>query len=328
MKHTDLQAVFARYAKAAGARGVAFGPKETLFSTQGNPNAVTFFVDEKVPLRGAKRRLADGRVKIPQSVTVAGQTMPTDVVVFTASEALTASTRSPAGTYRAGGKISNLQNTGTIGCFVRRDGDAGLFAMTNRHVALDIGTQIAFPSFDASFYYRGATAASTELVADEVFLPPFNGAAAYIDVDCALVRVPVQQEAAFTPEIPVFGAPQGVFVPNAASPQAYAQSLLNRPVYSYSWQSKARQGVVSHIYYVYQSAGGMQRIACFLVRSIDQFPPGILGDSGKLWMTKVNGINQAVGLHSGVVAETQTGPRFAMARDFSAIARFFKVRLV
>ncbi|MBI3699109.1 MAG: hypothetical protein HY242_01510 [Afipia sp.] len=328
MKPADLLVTFNRFKLKSGIVGVAYGPKEVRGSTRGNRSAVTFFVKTKLPILGARRRLVDGRTRLPKFIEADGATFPTDVVTINSDDSSQPGTRSPAQIYQAGGKISNMQITGTLGCLMTDPNQTRLYALTNQHIALSEGSAIACPDFRSVGAIVGTTARSVGLVADENFLPPFDNPQAYIDVDCALVLIPPNLENRFSPEIPNFGKPVGIFKPNRASPSAYLNSLLNLPVYSYSWASGARAGVISHVYYVYQQQpGGISRIACFLVKSIDDFSPGIPGDSGKLWMTKAGGQNLGVGVHSGVVADSPTSSRFALITELSSLSRFLNVVL-
>jgi hypothetical protein len=222
-----------------------------------------------------------------------------------------------------------MQLTGTLGCLVSSPDRPGIYAITNQHIGLGEGTAIAFPDFRTVGAIVGTTATSVGLVADEIFLPPFHQPQAYIDVDSALVRIPPNFEDHFTSDIPYFGKPSAIFTPDLSSPTAFINSLLGRQVYAYGWPSGPRTGTISHVYYVYRrDPTGMEQVATFLVSSVDAGPPGIVGDSGKLWMTKVNGQNVGVGIHSGVVADSPTSSRFAMVTELSSLARFLRIRLV
>jgi hypothetical protein len=329
MRPAPLIAAFKRFKPESGIVGLALGRKEVAGETAGNPHAVTFFVKEKLAVKGARRRLSDGRRRLPKFVELEGGTIPTDVVTTGAEQSSEGSDRSPPQIYRAGGKISNMQLTGTIGCLVARRQQPGIYALTNQHIGLGAGTQIAFPDFNADQAFIGVTDASLGLVADERFLPPFDNPESYIDVDCALVRVPPRFENRFSPDIPKFGRPTGVFTPHGADASAYVQSLLDKPVFSYSWKSGPRSGTISHVYYVFERGpADMVHVACFLVQSNDDLPPGLLGDSGKLWMTQVNGSNQGVGVHFGVVADSPTSSRFALVTELASLARFLDFSLI
>jgi hypothetical protein len=326
MTPAALLRILKRFKIPAGVVGVALGPKEVMYSTRGNPFAVTFFVREKLPIRGARKRLADGRVRLPKFVELQGTQFPTDVVQSDTESADEGRTRSPPQVFRAGGKVSNLQMTGTLGCLVRQAGSNDLFALTNRHIALDPGTVVAFPDFQASDKIGGTTSASVGLIPDERFLPLFNAPETYIDVDCALIRIPPGARNRFSSDIPNFGAPTGIFFPAGTNTQEYSRSLIGQQVVAYSWKSGPRTGTISHVYYVYQrSSLGMQRVACFLVKSLDSSPPGIQGDSGKLWMIQQNGQNLCAGIHMGVVAESASSSRFAMVTEFASLSRFLKI---
>ncbi len=329
MTPTALIRTFNKFKLSSGIVGVAFGPKEVAKNAHGNPLAVAFFVRTKLPVKGVRRRLADGRVRLPKFVEFQGLDIPTDVVTTDAEQVDEGHTRSPPQVFRAGGKISNRLLTGTIGCIVTQRGSPSRFVVTNRHIALDPGTVIAFPNFQDSDQIAGITSASVSLVADEKFLPLFDAPESYIDVDCALVRILDGTEDRFSPDIPYYGAPTGIFMPSQASQTAYVNSQMGRQVFSYSWKSGQRTGTISHVYYVYQgSPHGMQRVACFIVKSSDDGPPGLQGDSGKLWMTRENGQNICAGIHMGVVAENAASSRFAMVTEFASLARYLNINVV
>lgn len=323
-----LLATHERFRTDYGILGVAYGAKEV----KGAPvstHSLAFFVRRKLPTKGAKRFLSDGRKRLPKYVELDGRNISTDVVTIQAEEPADPGSRSPPQVYRAGGKISNMQLTGTVGCLVSSPTRAGIYAVTNQHIALGEGTAIAFPDFRTVGAIVGNTAASAGLVADEVFLPPFNQPQAYIDVDSALVRIPPKFESTFSPDIPYFGRPSAIFSPARSSPTEFVNSLLGLNVYAYGWPSGPRSGVISHVFYVYQrEPTGMARVASFLVRSADNGPPGVIGDSGKLWMTSMDRQNVGVGIHSGVVADSPTSSRFAMATELSSLARFLNIRLL
>jgi hypothetical protein len=329
MRAGHLLSIYRRYRLDTGIVGVAYGPKEVSRDSRGQEPAVAFFVKQKLSLRGAKRILADGRRRLPKFVEVDGSEIPTDVVSVTADTPSDPGTRSPPQIYRAGGKISNMQLTGTLGCLVSSPDRPGIYAVTNQHIGLSEGTAIAFPDFRTVGAIVGTTASSVGLVADEIFLPPFDQPQAYIDVDSALVRIPSNFENRFAPDIPYFGKPSMVYAPDRSSPIAFINSVLGLRVYAYGWASGTRSGMVSHVYYVYRrDPMGMEQIATLLVSSADSEPPGIVGDSGKLWMTKVKGQNVGVGIHSGVVADSPTSSRFAMVTELSSLARFLRIQLV
>ena len=329
MTPAALVGTFNRFKAQTGIVGVAYGPKEVDKKADGNPAAVTFFVRKKLPRRGARRKLADGRLSLPKFVEFQGSDVPTDVVVTDAERVDAGHNRSPPQIFRAGGKVSNLQITGTVGCLVVQPGNPTMYALTNQHIALGPNTIVSFPDFHAGDRLAGVTSASTGLVEDERFLPLFDAPESYIDVDSALIRILPGTENRFSPEIPNFGKPAGIFRPSQASRDAYIASLMNRPVFSYSWKSGPRSGSISHVYYVYQSGThAAQKVVCFLVKSADTGPPGLPGCSGKLWMTRENGQNLCAGIHMGVVADNAASSRFAMVTEFASLARHFNINLV
>jgi hypothetical protein len=328
MRAGHLLAMYRRFQSEAGIVGVAYGPKEVNGDSRGHASAVAFFVKKKLATKGARRTLADGRRRLPKFVELDGNEIPTDVITVSTDAPASPGTRSPPQIYRAGGKISNMQLTGTLGCLVTSHDRPGVYAITNQHIGLSEGTAIAFPDFRTVGAIVGTTVSSVGLVADERFLPPFDQPQAYIDVDIALVRIPPDFENRFAADIPNFGKPSAVFAPDLSNPMAFTNSLLGLQVFAYGWPSGPRSGTISHVYYVYRrDPTGMEQIATLLVSSADAGPPGIVGDSGKLWMTKVGGQNIGVGIHSGVVADSPTSSRFAMATELSSLTRFLRIQL-
>jgi hypothetical protein len=328
MTPSFILSLFKSFRDDSGIVGAAFGPKETNGKSKGNPHAVTFFVAKKFSLRGSRRRLEDGRKLLPRSVEFQGAQVPTDVVEINGSQAGASGTRSPPQTFRAGGKVSNMQLTGTIGCLVTQNGRPGLYALTNQHIALGAGTLMFFPDAGTIGAVVGTTDTNVGLVADENFLRTIDEPLSYVDVDAGLVQIPAQHVERFSPEIPVFGRPGGIFTPDLTSAAAYRDSLIGRDVFAYSWSSLTRRGVISHVYYVYsRNKEHVSSVACFLVKSLDDVAPGLPGDSGKLWMTEENGMNLGIGIHLGLVSDTPTSSRFAMATEMAALARYLNISL-
>ncbi|SEN58048.1 hypothetical protein [Bradyrhizobium sp. OK095] len=329
MTPAALVRAFERFKATSGIVGVAFGPKEVAGKTCNNPLSVSFFVKKKLARKGARRTLADGRRRLPKLIEFQGEKVATDVVVVGGhAEGDVADPAPEVQVNHAGGRVSNLQLTGTIGCLVRRRDGSGLSLLTNRHIALDPGTVLAIPDFQSSDAVAGTTSKSVGFVADETFLPVFDQPQSYIDVDCALVDIAQAIQDRFSPDIPNLGVPSGMFQPAMSSTKAYVNSLMGLEVSSFSWKSGLRTGTISHVYYVYQqSSTGMQRVANFTVKSSDGNTPGLPGDSGKLWLTQTAGQNLCVGIHSGVVADDPQSSRFAIATEFASLARFMNFDL-
>lgn len=329
MTPASLVKTFERFKATSGIVGVAFGPKEVAGKTCNNPLSVSFFVKKKLARKGARRTLADGRKRLPKLIEFEGDKVATDVVVVGGHAEGDVADPAPAvEVNHAGGRVSNLQLTGTIGCLVRRRDGSGLSLLTNRHIALDPGTVLAIPDFQTGDAVAGTTWKSVGFVADETFLPVFNEPQSYIDVDCALVDIPQVVQDRFSPDIPNLGVPTGMFQPSMSSTMAYVNSLMGLEVSSFSWKSGLRTGTISHVYYVYQqSSTGMQRVANFTVKSLDGNTPGLPGDSGKLWLAQTDGQNLCVGIHGGVVADDPRSSRFAMATEFASLARFMNFDL-
>jgi len=325
MRPSVISAVFRKYERDSGIVGVAYGPKEVGGNTTGNPNSVSFFVREKLPYRGARRRLADGRRRLPKKIELNGVPVPTDVVVANVSATGPGTANAPR--FRTGGKISNQSLTGTFGCLVTAPGSQKVYALTNQHIALDPGKETFFPDAFTPGGVIGLTDKSVELVADEEFLGVIDKPGTYIDVDAALVAIPKAQLAKFSTDTPKVGRPAGIFEPDRTTFESYSNSLLDRPVFAFSWKTNLRKGRISHIFYALRKLPDhTESVASFVIQSTDGSVPGQVGDSGKVWMTKDGDRTLAVGLHSGVVTES-SGARFAIVTELSSLAAFFGFEL-
>ena len=307
------------------------GPKEVSGKTAGNPLSISFFVREKVPERGQRRVLADGRRRLPKRIELHGTKIPTDVVVAVSNSALaSANAVAPASNrIRAGGRISNGSGVGTFGCLASSPDGQRLYALTNHHVGIGPATSIYFPDPFIAGSVIGTTERTVGLVADEQYLGVIDKPGTFVDVDAALIAIPPVQVPRFSSDTPTIGIPSGIFEPDRSSFAAFSNSLLNREVFAFSWNSGHRTGRISHVYF------GLRRlpdqtdsVASFLVASTDGLVPGIQGDSGKVWMTRDGDRTLVVGLHSGVVTEAHTGARFAIVADISSMARYMGFQLV
>jgi len=218
--------------------------------------------------------------------------------------------------------------TGTFGCLVRRPGSQNVYALTNRHIALDSGANTFFPDAFTTGGVVGRTERSVELVTDDEFLGVIDKPGTYIDVDAALVAIPAPQLARFSSDTPTIGRVDGILEPSFVNFPAYQASLIDRQVTAYSWKTGRRTGRISHIYYALRRLPDhTDSVAAFVVRSTDGFVPGEPGDSGKVWTTVDGGRTLAVGLHSGVVFDPNVGTRFAIVTEMASLARYFDFEL-
>jgi len=323
-----LARLFETWEQRSGILGLAFGPKRVAGKVASDaPHALTFFVDRKLPERGAKQRLINGAQILPRSVGVRGVRRHTDVVAFGVDHSRLAVRKQAGPALPAGGKVSNRSAAGTITCVLRRDGSAGTYLGTCRHVSLGTGNEVYVPSFA-----QGAVVCSVEaevdLVPDERFLPVVDDPDTYADVDFGLARIPPPQVGRFGNDIPHIGRLAGIAEPDLTSIDGYRDSLVGLPAQSWSWNSGLRSGTVSHVRYVTRARpGGPVVCYSFLIESEGGMPAGLPRDSGKLWTTRdAEGRPLALGVHLGVVAG-EDGARFAIATEFFSLANLLGLRL-
>jgi hypothetical protein len=321
-----LAELFDRHAQTSGILGVAVGRKEVDGETaDDNPYAVSFFVHGKEPRRGARLTLRSGRRVLPRRVDTQDGTMPTDVVDVGPAVAPPRRGRLQATRFTAGGPVSNLTDFGTFGCLVRRAGSPFTFALTNRHVAIDTGEAVFFPSPSAPNPIAAVTRDVIGLLADEAFSPLVDEPNAYFDVDAALVQIPENAMGAFSPGIPTLGVPSGVFQPDFTSPHAYLDSVIGQPVSAWNWNSKRREGAISHAWYTARRIPGRPiLIYSFLIRPVDGTAASAAMDSGKAWVRRSGGTVSLVALHQGSI-DPGASTRFAVATEMASLARLWRL---
>lgn len=328
MRPSLITGIFRKYERDTGIVGVAYGPKEVGGRSAGNPPSVSFFVDRKLPEKGQRRVLSDGRKRLPKRIELNGTQVPTDVVVTGAATATSVKPAAGPARFQTGGRISNGSIVGTFGALVSSETGLGMFALTNQHIGLAAGTRTYFPDAFTPGGVIGSTDRVAGLVADEDFLGVIDKPGTYIDVDAALVAIPPAQISRFSAETPGIGTLAGIFEPDRVDFASFSASLIHRDVFSYSWKTGRRSGRISHVYYALRRLPDhTDSVAAFVVESTDGFAPGEPGDSGKLWMTRVGDRTLAVGLHSGIVIDPHAGTRFAIVSELSSLSRYLAFRL-
>jgi hypothetical protein len=324
-----LVRLFEAHETGTGITGLAMGRKEVAGQpVESDPQTVSFFVTRKLPRRGARRSLEDGRKLLPRRVELEDGVASTDVVLSSGGAPPPEPLRMQRTRFSAGGPVSNNMETGTFGCLVRRPGPDRMFVITNRHVALGRSTVVFFPPGTTPQAVTAMTVDDLDLVSDEAFQPLFDDPSSYFDVDAALVRIPDSKRHLFSSKISRIGIPSAVLSPDFSSLDAYKASLVGKNVSSYSWNSKLRHGVISHVFYVTRrQPHGHVVIYSFLVQGLNNTVPGLARDSGKVWVAKsADGEILLVGLHQGVTSPPGTTSRFAVATEFFSLARLLRIR--
>lgn len=320
-----LRSHIADFAGEYGAVGVALGGKEVAGKTvPGSPTSVCFIVDRKLPRKGSRRRLSDGRRLIPKRCVLGDVSFPTDVVV--SKETGTDGGDPASARFSAGGALANASDLGTIGCLVEIPGEGGTFILTNRHVAISAGIKLFVPSRSAPSRIEVATHAVEDLVPDERLYPFLDAPATFFDIDAALVAIPPPAAHLFSPAIPTIGVPTLITATPTTSVLDYERSLRGRAVESWSWRSQRRHGRISHVFFMAPRTLGRPAVVYgFLIEGIGAIPSQPM-DSGKIWVERLpDGTVSILGLHQGSVPGPG-GNRFAVASDVSAIARVMPIQ--
>lgn len=315
-----------RHGPESGAMGVAVGRKEVDSEVEADgPYVAAFFVRGKEPRAGARLRLRSGRRIIPAHVAGPEGRIRTDVVDVAASTPRSRASRLQVTRFTAGGPVSNRTELGTFGCLVTRKGSQFTYALTNRHVAIGVDEFVFFPSPTAREAIAAVTREAIGLLADEQFCPLVDEPNAYFDVDAALVQIPEAKKSQFSSHIPTLGNPTSIFQPDFRSTSGYLDSVIESPVASWNWNSKRREGVISHAWYTTRRAPGRPIVTySFLIRPTDGSVASAAMDSGKAWVREQGDVVSLMALHQGSV-DPETGARFAVATEMASLARLWSL---
>ena len=328
---SDIEKAATDYMSDYGVLGVGYGGKETGGTLDCDVSCLTFFVERKLPMKGQDSRLEDGRRVLPSVLNLQDTTIGTDVVALTDANLASVGMQTNKKIMTPGGKLQAGNDFGTMACLVERS-DGVSYALTNQHVPKTVGTWVYFKRNSLAILRRRAS----ELFLyepDEVFLGFEDNPNTDIRVDAALVSVDDTQLHLFKNQIPHFGAVESIFDSSAESLDEYKAKLVGKDVYSYSWKSKKRFGRISHVFCAFPQNGQGNIIACcFLVRGKNGVQPGLAGDSGKIWMTEVDGENAIIGLHFGELIDNlgefgNQGVRYATVTDFHLLSEHLEFEL-
>jgi len=321
----EIHQLFDQFSKDYAVQAVAYGGKEVSGQMQYSQPAISFFVDKKLPKSGQQSRLSDGRRILPSILKLQTEDVVTDVIPVSNGLPSITGVQTGKKLMTPGGKLKAGSQLGTMACLVKGLDNGDVFAITNEHVAQAVRKWVYFKRRTSTILRRRVS----KLVLhepDEDFLQFVDQPNALIRVDAALVGIKDSQLEKFTNQIPHFGKLDSIFSPNSTNLSEYRNALVGKGVYSYSWKSKKRFGEISHVYGVIQELSGAKKsLSCFLVRGKNGISPGLGGDSGKPWLTKVDGKNSIIGLHFGEFK--QAGSLYAVATDFQSLADYWSFDL-
>lgn len=321
-----LKQVVEKYQASTGARGVAIGPKRTDdVAVDASDRSLVFFVDEKRPRIGARRRFDDGTQIVPRRLKVGSRYRSTDVVEIGRESADEPRANVPRRRFRAGGPMSDINGEmGTFGCLVQFRGDESVYALTNRHVAVGKGHRVYFPTVFGRSALACEVTDDRDLVADERLALFLDDPQTYFDVDAAVARIPASAHERFDPDIPYLGTPEKIYQPVMSSKDAYIDRLIDTEVRSYSWNTKLRRGVISHALFARRARFNRVLLYAIVIEGRDGVLPSAERDSGKVWFDDEGA---AIGLHQGSVKMSRSGSRFALATDFALLAAHWGLTL-
>lgn len=324
-KPREMAEIFAHHHDGFGVVSVAYGSKITGGNTLRDTPSIAFFVRRKIDKLKSSRSWK-GVNALPAQLTLDAGTVVTDVVEIDTDTAPPTGTRTNKPQAVPGDEVSYQGQSGSMACLVQDHATGETLALTNHHVAPDIGRRAKFRHAGVGLIAMPVSRTLLHL-ADELFMPFVHNPDDQLRVDASLIGLRDDQLDRFSNIAPHFGAIGQPFVPNYNSLEEYRRSVDQLPVYSYSFNTKRRFGIVTHVYEVLDDpVGGTLAKACMLIMGRDGVAPSASKDSGKLWMTKVDGENRPVGLHFG--RQEHQGTKLAAASDFGAICKFWNLTVV
>jgi hypothetical protein len=324
-KPTELPEIYRQFKSSSNIVGVAYGAKITGGKACPDTPSIAFFVRHKIERLKTSSQW-NGVKALPPELRLEAGTVVTDVVDITAETPEPTGTRTNKPVAVPGEEITYDGRSGTMACLVRDRTTGQTFALTNNHVAPDVNQQVKFRRNGAGFL--AMPVAKTVLhLSDDRFMPFVDDPTDQLRVDASLIGLRDDKLDQFTNVAPHFGAVGAAFSADYDSIEQYRASLDQLPVYAYSFNTKRRFGRITHVYGVLDDPiGGTFAKACVLIMGNNGIAPSAKKDSGKLWMSKVAGINRPVGLHFG--SQELEGTKLAAASDFGAICKFWNLTVV
>jgi hypothetical protein len=321
-KPSEMPEIYRQFKSGSDIVGVAYGAKITGGKACPDIPCIAFFVRHKIKQLKSRSRWK-GTQALPEELRLEAGTVVTDVVDITTTTPEPTGVRTNKPVAVPGDEISYDGRSGTMACLVKDRATGQTFALTNNHVAPDVGQQAKFRRNGSGFL--AMPVAKTVLhLADDRFMPFVDDPADQLRVDASLIGLREDKLDQFSNVAPHFGAVGAPFSAGYDSIEQYRASLDQLPVYAYSFNTKRRFGRITHVYGVLNDPiGGTLAKACVLIMGNNGVAPSAKKDSGKLWMTKVAGVNRPVALHFG--SQELEGSRLAAASDFGAICKFWNL---
>ena len=183
--------------------------------------------------------------------------------------------------------VQGEEHVGSVACLVT-DGHK-IFALTNRHVAGEVGTPIsAIIGNNKERIGRSSPLSLTRLLFEHVY-PGWQGSKVYVDLDVGLIDIDDLQR--WTTQ--VYGV--GEIGPLAdLDVSNISLRLIGCPVRAYGAASGDMRGEICALFYRFQSVGGFDFVADILIGPKENKPLGTHpGDSGTLWMIDANNTQNA-----------------------------------
>lgn len=230
------------------------------------------------------------------------------------------------GGYPVFSERQGMMRAGSIACLVTDGGS--VYALTNRHVAGEPGTEI-YSLLRGERVRIGVThARQLDKAPFTAVYPTWAGTRTMVNLDAALVRVDNVNH--WTAQI--FGVGEiGATVD--MSTNNLSLDFVNTPLRAFGCASGELAGEVQALFYRYTARGGLDYVADLLIGSRPGSPPLATqpGDSGTLWVMDPDKPACPVGVQWGggrTVAEDGNTSTFALATFLSTICRELSVEVI
>jgi hypothetical protein len=234
-----------------------------------------------------------------------------------------------SGGYPVIARPQNGMHLGSLGCLVT-DGHL-LYALTSRHVAGRTGEQLA-TILDGEEVVIGKT--SSKQLGRRPFEHLYDGwPGKHIAVNLDVGLIEIDDQSRWSPAI--FGI--GMLGPLAdLSTYNISVDLIGCPVLAHGCASTLMRGQISALFYRYQSVGGLEYVADFLIgaRGDDDEPLATHpGDSGTVWVLETNDADRdrrPIAVQWGGAVFSSEGARmpFALATNLSSVCRELEIDVV
>jgi hypothetical protein len=256
---------------------------------------VLVFVDHWMTadeIRTAPDEMVPRRLYLPD-----GRTVPTCVIYAPPAAAAAADapllnfpSRLLGGGYACLSDVQGRERVGSVGCLVS-DG-LKTYALTNRHVAGEPGTQLHTLRDGATVPIGVSAARSAGRLGFEQAYPGLPGSRMEVAIDAGLIELDDVRE--WTTQ--VFGVGQ-LSEMRDLGPEALSLDLIGTPVRAFGAASGALQGQLLALFHRYRARSGVEHVADAVVgpRPGDEPLRTRPGDSGTLWVVDDGASTPATG---------------------------------